>query len=103
MVRPGSRFSEGWWPLSITLAPSLPDFWFELFLVIFYHLQDLGYFSFLFVGFFCHHFLLGIEPPHPCSLALKFRSWQKIPEGFPGGSVVKNPCANAGDSGSVPR
>ena len=26
----------------------------------------------------------------------------KVPEGFPGGAVVKNPPANAGDTGSSP-
>ena len=26
----------------------------------------------------------------------------KNPQGFPGGSVVKNPPANAGDTGSIP-
>ena len=34
--------------------------------------------------------------PH-CTLAL--RSWE---EGFPGGTAVKNPPANAGDTGSSP-
>ena len=30
-------------------------------------------------------------------------SWlRSIPWGFPGGSVVKNPAANAGDVGSIP-
>ena len=29
-------------------------------------------------------------------------STEKIPLGFPGGSVVKNPPANAGDTGSIP-
>ena len=28
--------------------------------------------------------------------------FSKIWEGFPGGSVVKNPPANAGDMGSIP-
>ena len=28
--------------------------------------------------------------------------WESRKEGFPGGSVVKNPPANAGDLGSIP-
>ena len=32
-----------------------------------------------------------------------YTSWYKIGvEGFPGGAVVKNPPANAGDTGSIP-
>ena len=33
---------------------------------------------------------------------LKATLYQKQLKGFPGGSVVKNPAANAGDTGSVP-
>ena len=33
--------------------------------------------------------------------AIKFK-YQKSKEGFPGGSVVKNPPANAGDMGLIP-
>ena len=30
------------------------------------------------------------------------KNFQNSVEGFPGGSVVKNPPANAGDTGSIP-
>ena len=39
-----------------------------------------------------HHFILEMR-----KLKLSSLSW-----GFPGGSVVKNPPANAGDVGSIP-
>ena len=32
----------------------------------------------------------------------KNRPWGLTDEGFPGGSVVKNPPANAGDAGLIP-
>ena len=32
----------------------------------------------------------------------KLRSFIRVAEGFPGGSVVKNPPANAGDAGLIP-
>ena len=35
----------------------------------------------------------------PCPLVA---SIDKVPMGFPGDSVVKNPSANAGDTGSIP-
>ena len=40
-----------------------------------------------------------VLPPSPHSGSL----WnKKAPQGFPGGTVVKNPPANAGDTGSSP-
>ena len=35
-------------------------------------------------------------------MELLFKPWDHTEEGFPGGSVVKNLLANAGDAGSVP-
>ena len=33
---------------------------------------------------------------------MQYFSASKVMMGFPGDSVVKNPCANAGDAGSIP-
>ena len=43
---------------------------------------------------------LGTPLAHPWCLTAWLNG--RVAEGFPGGSVVKNPAANAGDSGSIP-
>ena len=54
-----------------------------------------------------HHGVPVLEPTHP-SFSLFFRlNLRQLPqkeyvEDFPGGTVVKNPPANAGDTGSIP-
>ena len=32
----------------------------------------------------------------------QFKEYLKLPRDFPGGAVVQNPPANAGDTGSIP-
>ena len=62
------------------------------------------------VGFFHPSLPPWLFPPHLCFLSffLPFLQHRKVycrakqGEGFPGGSVVKNPPANAGDTDSIP-
>ena len=52
---------------------------------------------------FRNHFLLCHLKIYPLAdITLDYKLDFKIGRGFPGGAVVKNPPANAGDTGSCP-
>ena len=48
-----------------------------------------------------NHFILS-EGMRKNLYPVYVKNFQNSIEGFPGGSVVKNPPANAGDTGSIP-
>ena len=56
------------------------------------------------VGFFCWSkgaFFLTLDENSKIKLIKKFFE-EMIPRDFPGGAVVENPPASAGDTGSIP-
>ena len=85
----------------------LGGFPFFFFLPLF---QTYIFLSFLLSFFFHPSLPPWLFPPHLCFLSffLPFLQHRKVycrakqGEGFPGGSVVKNPPANAGDTDSIP-
>ena len=50
----------------------------------------------------CEHRAQSLDPMAPCLLLTQTSFDEKEMRGFPGGPVVKNPPANAGDTGSIP-